>query len=232
MEVLQCITTRRSIRKYLQTPVPWDHVSNILEAGRYAPSSGNLQNWKFIVVTDETRRKGLAEAALKQFWMEQAPVHIVIVAEPGKAKTYYGDRGEKLYTIQNCAAVVENMLLESHNLGLGACWVGAFDEGMVRRTLGIPPEAMPHAIITVGFPDEIVPVPTRFPLEAVVYLNRWRSKIKNAAAYMMWYSPDVKKAVLKGKGLLEKGGQKVAEKAKEVAGKIKKKMEEKKENNQ
>jgi len=71
MEVLECITTRRSIRKYLQKPVPWDHVSNILEAGRCAPSSGNLQNWKFIVVLDEGKRKALAEAALRQFWRKR-----------------------------------------------------------------------------------------------------------------------------------------------------------------
>jgi len=125
MEVLDCITTRRSIRKYLDKPVPWDLVSNVLEAGRFAPSCGNLQNWKFIIVLDDDKRKGLAEASLRQYWMEQAPVLLVVVAEPEKAKRYYGDRGERFYTIQNCAAVATNMMLEAHNLGLGSCWVGA-----------------------------------------------------------------------------------------------------------
>ena len=228
MEVLDCITSRRSIRKYLDKPVPWDIVSNILEAGRFAPSSGNLQNWKFIVVLDEDKRKAIAEAALKQLWMLKAPVHIVICAEPEKAKRYYGDRGERLYTVQNCAAAMQNMLLEAHNLGLGACWVGAFDEDMVKRALGMPKEARPEAIITLGYPDEEVPVPAKFPLETVMYFNKWRGKIKDVPAYFMYYSPGIKKNVLKGKATLEKASKKAAEKAKEVAKKIRKRIEEKK----
>ena len=53
MELFECIKTRRSIRKYQDKEVPWDLVANIIDAGRLAPSAGNLQNWKFIVVLDE-----------------------------------------------------------------------------------------------------------------------------------------------------------------------------------
>ncbi|MFC1800423.1 nitroreductase family protein [Nanoarchaeota archaeon] len=125
MDTWECIKTRRSIRKYKPVPVPRALVAKVVDAGRFAPSSGNLQNWKFIVVTDEGLKKAIAEACLEQYWMEKASVHIVMVAEPDKAKRFYGKRG-MLYTTQNIAAATENMLLCAHSIGLGACWVGAF----------------------------------------------------------------------------------------------------------
>ena len=94
MEVLEAIKSRRSIRKYLDKPVEWELIANILDAGRYAPCAGNLQNWKFVAVTDEGRKKSIAEACLRQLWMEQAPVHIVIFAEVEKFERYYGKQGK------------------------------------------------------------------------------------------------------------------------------------------
>ena len=135
MEVFDCIRTRRSIRRYKDKPVEWDKVVTILEAGRLAPSAGNLQNSKFIVVRDEEIRKKVAETALNQKWMEKAPIHIIVCSEPIKSKRFYGIRGERLYTIQDCAAAIENMLLTAHSLDLRACWVGAYEEDALRRAI-------------------------------------------------------------------------------------------------
>ena len=101
MDVLEAIRTRRSVRKYRDIPVEWEKVGLILDAGRLAPSSGNLQNWKFIVITDKNARHQISEACLEQQWMAKAPVHIVIVAEPETARPESGgdlgpaDRHEK-----------------------------------------------------------------------------------------------------------------------------------------
>ena len=78
MDVFECIRTRRSVRKYLPKQVEWDKVGMILDAGRYAPSAGNLQNWQFLVVIDEDKRKQIAEVSARQFWMAQAPIQIII----------------------------------------------------------------------------------------------------------------------------------------------------------
>ena len=215
METFECIKIRRAVRKYLNKPVPWDDISNIIEAGRYAPSAGNLQNWKFIVVLDKDKRKAMAEASLKQFWMETAPVHIVIVAEPQKAERYYGKRGERLYSVQNCAAAAQNMMLEAHNLGLGTCWVGAFEEEMVKRTLNIPPEARPQAIITIGYPAEQSEKPAKLPPETVMYFNKWRGKIKDVPGYFGYYSVGIQEGLKQGKEAIKKHGKKLIEKAKE-----------------
>jgi len=227
MELDKCIKTRRTVRKYLDKEVPWDLVAKVIDAGRLAPSSGNIQNWKFIAVLDEGKRNKMAEACLQQMWMNKAPVHIVVIGEPKKAERYYGTRGERLYTIQNCAAAIENMLLMAHNLGLGACWVGAFDERMVGKVVGLPENARPQAVITLGYPAEEVKEPAKFPIENVAYFDGWRGKIKDVPGYMGYHSVKVQKGLKKGKEALKKGTEKAAEKAKDVAKKIKKRIEEK-----
>ena len=79
METLDCIKSRRSIRKYREDKaVEFEKLARIIEAGTLAPSAGNLQDWKFILVVELAARKKIAEACLQQYWMETAPVHIVV----------------------------------------------------------------------------------------------------------------------------------------------------------
>ena len=208
--------------------VSWDHISKVIDAGRMAPSAGNLQNWKFIVVMDEGRRNRMAEACLQQYWMNQAPVHIVVVAEPKIAERYYGTRGDRLYSVQNCAAAVQNMLLRAHSLRLGSCWVGAFDEKMVAKTIGLPSEARAQAVVTLGYPVDKVQEPAKYPIENVAYFEKWRGKLRNVPAYMKMYSLLWKQQAHKAKKKVEKGSEKLAVKAKDVALKIKKRIEDKK----
>lgn len=209
MDVLECIKTRRSIRKFLDVPVEWEKVTQIVDAARCAPSAGNLQNWNFIVVLNEGKRKSLAEACVHQLWMAKAPVHIIVCADPEKAKRFYGIRGERLYTIQNCGAAVENALLTAHSIGLAACWVGAFDEDMVKRTLGIPEHIRPQAIIPVGYPAEKVPSPIQYQLENLVFLEGWGNRLKDMNAYMGYTSAIVRDMVEKGKKAIKKIHKKI-----------------------
>ena len=203
MELLECIKTRRSVRKFLDIPVEWDKVGAVADAGRSAPTAGNLQNWKFIIVLDKEKRKAIAEACLKQFWMEKAPVMIVVCSEPEKAKKFYGIRGERLYSIQNCAAAVQNMLLTAHSLGLGSCWVGAFDEDMLKRALGIPEYVRPQAVVPLGYPAEKVPTPMQYQLENIVFMEGWGSKF-NLDSYLGYTSASVRDLIAKGKKVAEK----------------------------
>jgi len=204
MDFLEVIKTRRSIRKYLQTPIEFEKLGKILEAGAYAPSAGNLQNWKFIIVTDPANREKLADAAFQQFWMTTAPVYIVVCAEIEHTKRYYGIRGERLYSIQNCAAAVTNMINTAWSEEIGSCWVSAFDEDMVKRTLDIPDHLRPQAIITLGYPDEKPPIPPKKPIETVAFIEKWGNRIADIAKAMSWYAPKTQAAIGKGKGLIKK----------------------------
>ena len=212
MDILEVIKSRRTIKEFLPKFVDWDKISKIIDAARHAPSSGNLQNWKFVVVIETDLKKQLAEAALQQYEIINASALIVVCGEPEKAGRYYGLRGERLYTTQNCAAAIQNMLLEAHSLGLGTRWIGAFEEEMVKRILKIPEEGVrPQAIIAVGYSKEVPPKPPKLPLESLVYFNAWRNRLRDPVKYFRDYSLIIKRKLKSAKESLST----VVEKAKE-----------------
>ncbi len=216
METLEAISTRRSIRRFRDRPVEWYLIGKILYAGHQAPTAGNLQDYRFMVVTNPDLKAKVAEAALEQNWIEEAPVIIVVFAEFIKAKRFYGIRGERLYTIQDSAAAVENMLLAAHDLGLGACWVGAFEEDRLCTELGIPDYARPQAIIPIGWPYEDVPAPPKYKLQDMVFFNRWgdnAGKAKDIAAEIMKdWAPAVQGSIEKTVDAIRGGGQRFGDK--------------------
>src|SRR3989344_7715175 len=99
MNVFEAIATRRSIRKFTSQDIPMEILGIVLDSGRYAPSAGNIQNWRFIIVKNLDNRQRVAEAAMQQMWIAGAPVIIVICAEIEKIRQFYGIRGERLYAI-------------------------------------------------------------------------------------------------------------------------------------
>ena len=229
METFECMLTRRSIRKFKDVEVEWYLIGKVLNAGFLAPSAGNLQDFRFMVVTDPNLKKGVAQAALDQLWIEKAPVIIVIFSEFTKAKRFYGIRGERLYTIQDCAAAAQNILLEANDLGLAACWVGAFDEDRLCSVLGIPDYARPQAIIPLGYSDEQPPVPAKFKLTDLVFINRWGDnggKVLDISAEVIKdWAPHVQKVIdgtikaVSGAGT--KFGDAITNGAKNLTGKLK-----------
>ena len=179
MNVFESIATRRSIRKFTAQDVPMELIGLILDAGRYAPSSGNIQNWRFILVRDLANRGAVADACLQQLWIAQAPILIVVVAETEKLKQFYGPRGEMLYAIQNCSAAIQNMILTTHALGLGTTWVSTFNEDALKSVLGMPGDIRPQAVLPIGFPDEVVPAPVHYTLENVTYIESFGNRVAN-----------------------------------------------------
>src|SRR3989338_2026651 len=89
MDLFEAIGNRRAIKKYKDIPVEWDHIGKILDAARLAPSAGNLQDWKFIVVDNKDTRTRISEICLSQYWMQTAPVHIVILGDVAKNRRHY-----------------------------------------------------------------------------------------------------------------------------------------------
>ncbi len=227
MDVFECIAARRSIRKFLDVPVEWDKIGIILDAGRNAPTSGNIQDWNFIVVQDEANRKTIAEACLRQHWMSQAPVYIVVCADLKKSERFYGVRGNRLYSIQNSAAAVQNMLLAAHAIGLGACWVGAFDENVISRVLNIPDHARPQAVIPIGYAAESPEPQSKYPITTVTFLEAYGNRIKDIDAVMHDYSMVIEKNLKKARAGAEKGIRKLPKQGKGFAEKIREKLRKK-----
>ena len=169
MDFFQVIESRHSIRRFdPSVPVPPDTVDRLLTAAILAPSAGNRQPWHFYVVCDPHLRQGLVAAAYGQGFIAQAPVAIVVCADAEQSAGRYGDRGRQLYCLQDTAAAVENILLSAVALGLGGCWVGAFDEGEAARVLDLPGNHRPVAILAIGRPAEAPARRPRRPLGEVV----------------------------------------------------------------
>jgi nitroreductase len=166
----QVVEARRSVRAFDQArDVPPETVTKLVEAAVRAPSAGNCQPWHFCVVREQETKRALAQAALNQWFLSEAPVVVVVCADPQRSAARYGDRGRYLYSVQDTAAATENLLLAAVALGLSACWVGAFDQEAASRALDLPARLRPLAIVPVGYPvDRPQPGPDRRPVEDVV----------------------------------------------------------------
>jgi len=170
MDFWEVVNRRRSVRAYeADRPVSQEVVDRLLEAAIRAPSAGNRQPWHFLVVRDGTTKAQLASAAYGQDFVAQAPVVVVVCVDPGRSAERYRARGRELYCLQDTAAATENLLLAAVALGLGACWVGAFDERAAAYVLRLEPHLRPVALIPIGYPSErAVYPPSRRGLREVV----------------------------------------------------------------
>jgi len=204
MEAMDVILNRRSVRKYQDRPVEWDKIGQIIEAGRNAPCAGNIQNWKFIIVVDPGKRKAIAKTCLNQHWMATVPVHIVILADPDSVKRVYGLRGERLYSVQNCANAATSMLLAGQAQGLAGCWVGAFDEGELNRIVGGKDEFRPQVVLTFGYGAETPDAPPKSKFDTVAFINSWWGRIKDINQFFGYTSATVQDLVSKSKDFVKK----------------------------
>ncbi len=125
----------------------------LLETANWSPSAGNRQPWEFVIVTDPQGRERLSTAALRQQFVAQAPVIVVVCANLPWSAERYGERGTTLYAIQDCASATMLLLLAATNEGLATCWVGAFDENAVSKELNLPEHVRPVALVPIGYPE-------------------------------------------------------------------------------
>lgn len=167
MKLDEALLGRRSIRKYESRSISRDLILRLLEVAETAPSAGNLRARRYFVVIKQEIRKVLAISAYGQSQAENAPVLIVICSDIERSRRRYGDRGN-LYSIQDATVAAMCLLLKAYDLGLGACWIGAFDEEIIRETLDLGTSIVPIAMISIGWPAEQPTSPPKRQIEEVV----------------------------------------------------------------
>jgi nitroreductase len=167
MEFSEVIAKRRSVRHFnAKLEVSDEDIRSLLEMAVSAPTAGNIQPWRFTIVRSLEARERLSRA-LRQRWATSAPVVIVVSVDPRPCSARYGDRGERLYAIQDSSAAIENILLGAVDRGLASCWIGAFDTDAVREAIGLPAPIEPVAILPIGYSAESAGRPARRPLAEV-----------------------------------------------------------------
>lgn len=170
MDVFSAIKSRKSIRAYKDRDIESEKLERILEAGRLAPSAMNRQAWKFVVVTDPQTREKLAAAANGQMFVARAPVVIVGCGlDPAKVMSC----GQHAYTI-DLSIAMSYMILEAHELGIGACWLGAFNEEQVKSILGIPDEVRVVTVVPMGYPAENPEKRSRKEIDEIICYDRYK----------------------------------------------------------
>ena len=150
MDLEMILERRHSVRSYT-TMAPADRdIEKLVVAAGKAPSAGNLKARKVFVLRSETKKKGLMEAALHQEFIGEAP-YLLLFCGDERAIAPYGDRGKDLYCVQDATIAATFSMLKATELGLGTCWIGAFDEEKVREAAGLPDHLRPVVILAVGY---------------------------------------------------------------------------------
>lgn len=153
MQFFEVIKNRHSVRSFLDKPVEEEKIRKILEIINSAPSAGNLQSYKVILIKNKKVRDKLTETSLLgQDFIGQAPVVLVFLADLETSASRYRERGQNLYCLQDATIACAYAQLAASDLGLGSCWIGAFNEEKLKKVLGIEKKYKPVAILPIGYP--------------------------------------------------------------------------------
>ena len=167
MSTFELMQERYSVRGYKPDPVEGGKLQQVLEAARWAPTAANRQRFQLIVIHTEGREEELRRIYDKD-WFVQPPLVICACRypmEPGRPR--------KDYTDVDVGIVVDHLILAAAELGLGTCWIGAFDPAATREILGLPDEVEPVVLTPLGYPDAPPRPKQRKSLSELVRYEHW-----------------------------------------------------------
>lgn len=178
MEFMDVVSARKSVRGYAEREVEEEKLAKVLEAARLAPSWANRQCCKYVVVKDKAKIEELAEGINP--WLRQAPVVLAACADPADS----GRRNGMDYYLVDEGISMQQLVLAATDLGLGTCWIGAFDEAEVKKMLEVPENVKVVALTPVGYPAKkedvrsklarnFVAADKRKPIEEMVHMEKW-----------------------------------------------------------
>jgi nitroreductase len=173
MDVMKAIKGRRSIRQFTDKPIEKDDLEMLLEAARWAPSGGNRQKWRFVVVTSPSQR-----ALVKKFapGIADMPAAFIVVCAEMQPDTKGWE--QRVY-LADCAIAAQNIMLAAYEMGIGTCVALSYDKSAIGEILELPDNVEPILVVTLGYPAEAPQPPPRHELSKMVFQERygqeWRS---------------------------------------------------------
>lgn len=151
----EVVSKRKMIREYQQdNQIPTEIINKLLKNAHRSPSAGHTQVQEYIVVIDPITKKKLCHASLGQSQVEDASVLIIVCANTSRYVSRYGKRGTDFYSIIDGAFASMIILLSAVNEGIGASFVGVFEDNQIVKILGLPEHVKPIGIIALGYPAE------------------------------------------------------------------------------
>ena len=178
MEFVDVVKTRKSVRSYADKAVEEEKLTKILESARMAPSWANKQCVNYIVVKDKAKITELS--GFLNSWLKQAPVVLAACADP----QHSGNMNGMAYYLVDIGISMQQLVLAATDLGLGTCWIGAFDEAKVKKALEVPENIKVVALTPIGYPADKVGIrgklvrtfvgaDKRKPIEEIVHHEKW-----------------------------------------------------------
>ena len=169
MAILEAIKKRYSCRAYIDKPIEQEKLSQIFEAARLAPSAKNLQDWRFVVVTDKQKKRQVAEVTNRPEIFVKAGAIIIACSN----SDYIMKCGQPVGPI-DVSIALEHIALQAAELGLATCWIGSFDAGKVRAILNIPQSITIIELMTLGYPADKPVHSQRESMERIVCYDKWQ----------------------------------------------------------
>jgi len=180
MSMKELVQQRRSVRRYSDRPISREDLARCLEAARLAPSACNSQPWKFIVVDDPAVKNRLAERIFSGMYSmnafaKAAPVLIAVVSEKMKFLAAVGSQVRATpYYLVDIGIACEHLVLQAQELGIGSCWMGWFNEKVLKEELKVPKDRKVDIVIALGYPPDDKPVEkSRRTLESISSYNQY-----------------------------------------------------------
>jgi nitroreductase len=170
MEYSNLIAARYSVRAYRPDPVEDDKLQAVLEAARLAPTAANRQPFQLIVMHTAGREEEIKKI-YRRPWFVQAPLVIAVCAISSQAWVRESDRFNA--RLIDAAIVADHLILAATNLGLGTCWIAAFNVDAARKVLQLPEEAEPVIFTPLGYPADAPGPKDRKPLSELVRYEHW-----------------------------------------------------------
>ena len=173
MDVWQAIRSKRMVRRFEERPLEPAHLDRILDAGRHAGSSKNLQRWDFIVIEDRERLAQLAAVGPFAGHVAGAGAAVALVVPDPRAA------GAPLSIVWDLGLAAQNMMLAAWELGVGSCPATVYDHDLARRLLGYPDDRSCEYLLSFGYPsrgEDLTRPPRaggRRPIDEIVHRGAW-----------------------------------------------------------
>lgn len=197
MSVFDAARNLKSFRSSEDRVVPRDVIGKMVEAGRHAPSPGNVQSMEFIIVEDEDSLRFLSDASGDER-LEEVPTAIILVGDIGRMRREVGDADCEVACYSEASCAAQNMRLVGEEEGISTCWVTGFDQVAVKNHFGIPEDKQPLGLVAVCYSNDEIENEQRFGIGEIVFYDRYRNQLRSQFDNMEW------KGIEKNQKVIEK----------------------------
>ena len=165
------IRNRKSARKFKSKKPSWKDVLEAIDSAIQGPFAANQNNLKFLIVEDK-KRIGEIASCCEQEWIADSDILVVVCSEDTNLENVFGERG-RIYSRQQAGAAINTLCLKLIDLGIGSCWVGAYNDNSLKELLKIPEHIQIEAVIPLGYSENEPGKKNKRNLENVLYWEKW-----------------------------------------------------------